>query len=63
MMSPVQATTAPARIRVLPKLNSLTGIPKADRQKARRENGNPGNQQHRHHQIPQLRSNESQQPM
>src|SRR5271169_3574562 len=28
MISPVHAATAPARIRVLPKLNSLTGIPK-----------------------------------
>ena len=28
MISPVHAVTAPERIRVLPKLNSLTGIPK-----------------------------------
>ena len=63
MMMPVQAATAPARIRVLPNLNSLTGIPKAIARRPASENANPGNQQHRHHQLPQPRSSESQQPM
>ena len=35
MMIPVQTPTTPARIRVLPKLNSLTGSPEQDRHETR----------------------------
>ena len=49
MIMPVQAATAPATISVLPKLNSLTGIPNPIASETGQQQANPGDQQHNHH--------------
>jgi len=41
---PVQAATAPATIMVLPRLNSLIEISEGNRQQARQQKAEPGNQ-------------------
>ena len=49
MIRPVQAETVPATIRVLPKPNSLIGIPYPIATQAGQKQANPGDQQHKHH--------------
>ena len=49
MITPVQTPITPAMISVLPILNSLTGIPYADRQQARQNKADPGDQHNKHH--------------
>ena len=49
MITPVQTPITPAMISVLPVLNSLTAIPYADRQQARQNKADPGDQHNKHH--------------
>ena len=49
MIMPVQTPIMPAMISVLPVLNSLIPIPNADRQQARQNKADPGDQHNKHH--------------
>ena len=49
MIMPVQTPITPAMISVLPVLNSLIRIPYADRQQARQNEADPGDQHNKHH--------------
>ena len=63
MITPEQAAIAPARISVLPKLNSLYRNAEADRQQARQNKADPGDQHTNHHRThPRSRARNARRP-